>query len=339
MTTWSIRRSFDVARHTPVVAAALIVVAVIFAVAYGGYPIARQLVSGLLLGSIYMTVAVAFTLTIGVLNFLNFTIPTLFMLTGMVAWALMADGYVKFAGGWAWLAALAGGVAVAVIASLLVERFTFRYLKMKHGDATEHATPLVSSLGFLLIFQHLVLIAMGSEAQRFPVPFKADIHIGGMILGIPQIASFLLAVAVVAALSFIMKSTAIGRALRTIAENPDTASLLGVEVDRVVPVVFILTGLLAGVAGALFTVNYGNVSAFMGSNVGDKAIAAMVLGGIGSIWGAIAGGIVIGLVETFAIYLLGGDSVQMVVWGLLLAFIIIRPRGLFGIAAVGKGKM
>jgi branched-chain amino acid transport system permease protein len=339
MTTSSIRHSFDVARHAPAVAAALIVVGVGFSIAYGGYPVARQVVSGVLLGSIYMIVAVAFTLTIGVLNFLNFTIPTLFMLTGMVAWALMADGYVKFAGGWAWLAALAGGVAVAVIASLLVERFTFRYLKIKHGDATEHATPLVSSLGFLLIFQHLVLIALGSEAQRFPVPFKADIHIAGMILGIPQIASFALAVAVVAVLSFIIKNTAIGRALRTIAENPDTASLLGVEVDRVVPVVFILTGLLAGVAGALFTVNYGNVSAFMGSNVGDKAIAAMVLGGIGSIWGAIAGGIVIGLVETFAIYLLGGDSVQMVVWGLLLVFIIIRPRGLFGTASAGKGKM
>ncbi len=118
-------------------------------------------------------------LTIGVLNFLNFTIPTLFMLTGMVAWGLMANGYVKFAGGWAWLAALAAGVAAAVAASLLVERFTFRYLKMKHGDAIEHAIPLVSSLGFLLIFEHLVLIALGSESERFAIPFKADMHLAG----------------------------------------------------------------------------------------------------------------------------------------------------------------
>jgi branched-chain amino acid transport system permease protein len=312
---------------------------VVLASVYGAYPVARQAVSGLLLGSIYMIVAVSFTLTIGILNFLNFTIPTLFMLTGMVAWALIADGYVKFAGGWAWLVALCGGVIVAVAASLLVERFTFRYLKMRHSDATEHAIPLVSSLGFLLIFQHLVLIAMGSEAQRFSVPFKSDIHVAGLILGIPQIVSFVLAVSVVAALSFIVKNTAIGRALRTIAESPDTASLLGVEIGRVVPVVFILSGLLAGIAGALFTVNYGNVSAFMGSNVGDKAIAAMVVGGIGSIWGAIAGGLVIGLVETFVIYLLGGDSVQMAVWGLLLVFIVVRPRGLFGTASVGKGKL
>lgn len=325
--------------QSPAFTAAIIAVAVVAGIALGGQVIARQVASGLLLGSIYMTVAVAFTLTIGVLNFLNFTIPTLFMLTGMVAWGLMSNGYVKFAGGWAWLAALAGGVAVAVVASLIVERFTFRYLKMKHGDATEHAIPLVSSLGFLLIFEHLVLIFLGSESQRFVVPFKADAHIGGLVIGGAQLVSCGLAVAVVAALSYVLRHTRTGRALRTIAENPDTATLLGVEVNKVVPVVFILTGLLAGVAGALFTVNYGSVSPFMGDNVGTKAIAAMVLGGVGSIWGAIAGGLIIGLIETLSIYFLGGNSVQMVVWGLLLAIIIVRPRGLFGTATAGKGKM
>jgi branched-chain amino acid transport system permease protein len=323
----------------PAIAAALIVVLVILAIALGGQVIARQVVSGLMLGAIYMTVAVAFTLTIGVLNFLNFTIPTLFMLTGMVAWGLVSRGYLGFAGGWAWLAGLTAGVAVAVAASLLVERFTFRYMKMKHGDATEHAIPLVSSLGFLLIFENLVLLSMGSDSQRFAVPFKADIHLAGLAIGVPQLVSFGLAVVVVAGLSFILKSTKIGRALRTIAENPDTASLLGVDVGRVVPVVFILTGLLAGVAGALFSVNYGTVSPYMGDNVGTKAVAAMVLGGIGSIWGAIIGGLVVGLAETLSIQFLGGDSVQMTVWGLVLVIIVLRPKGLFGGAPIGKGKM
>jgi branched-chain amino acid transport system permease protein len=325
--------------RSPAVAAAMLALLVVAVIGLGGFTIARQVVSGLLLGSIYMTVAVAFTLTIGVLNFLNFTIPTLFMLTGMVAWGLMARGYVTFAGGWAWLVALAVGVTAAVFASLIVERFTFRYLKVKHGDATEHAIPLVSSLGFLIIFEHLVVIALGSESQRFAVPFKADVHVAGLILGVPQLASGALSIAVVAALGFTLRRTKIGRALRTIAENPDTASLLGVEVDKVVPVVFILTGLLAGLAGALFTVNYGDVSPYMGDNVGTKAIAAMVLGGIGSIWGAIVGGLAVGLAETLSIYFFGGDSVQMVVWGLLLAIIIIRPQGLFGTAVSGKGKM
>ena len=204
MSAWALQPSNSRLR-AGCLALVLVATLTVLAGVYGPYPIARQTVSGLLLGSIYMIVAVAFTLTIGILNFLNFTIPTLFMLTGMVAWALIAGGYVTFAGGWAWLAALGGGVAVAVAASLLVEKFTFRYLKMRHGDATEHAIPLVSSLGFLLIFQHLVLITMGSEAERFPVPFKSDIHVAGLILGIPQLVSFLLAVLVVAALSFIVK--------------------------------------------------------------------------------------------------------------------------------------
>jgi branched-chain amino acid transport system permease protein len=334
----------SLARYRPTIQASavigvLIAALLIAAVTFGAQTMARLIVSGLMLGSIYMTVAVAFTLTIGVLNFLNFTIPTLVMLTGMVAWGLVAKGYVKFADGWAWLAALAVGVATAVVASLLVERFTFRYLKMKYGDATEHAIPLVSSLGFLLIFENLVLIFLGSESQRFAVPFNADIHIGGLVVGVPQIVSCALAIAIVATLSFILKNTCTGRALRTIGESPDTASLLGVEVDKVVPVVFILTGLLAGVAGALFTVNYGDVSPFMGDNVGTKAIAAMVLGGVGSIWGSIAGGFIIGVIETLSIYVFGGDSVQMVVWGLLLLIIIVRPQGLFATVSFAKAKM
>lgn len=323
----------------PAAIAAGFALAVALGIALGGKVIAQQIVSGLMLGAIYMTVAMAFTLTIGVLNFLNFTIPTLFMLTGMVAWGLVSQGWLAFAGGWAWLLALLIGVGAAVAASLIVERFTFRYLRTRHGDATEHAIPLVSSLGFLLIFEHLVLISMGSESQRFAVPFKADIHAFGLVLGGAQLASMVLAIVIVAALTYILKHTRMGRALRTIAENPDTASLLGVEVTRIVPVVFILTGLLAGVAGALFTINYSDVSPFMGDHVGTKAIAAMVLGGLGSIWGAIAGGILVGLTETLSIHFLGGDSVQMTVWGLLLAVIILRPQGLFGTAAIGKGKM
>lgn len=328
-----------IVRFTPALSVAVLVILLAIAVATGGQVIARQIVSGLLLGAIYMTVAVAFTLTIGVLNFLNFTIPTLFMLAGMTAWGLMSRGYLTFSGSASWLVGLVIGVAVAVVASLIVERFTFRYLKMKHGDATEHAIPLVSSLGFLIVFENIVLILFGSDSQRFHVPFNADIRIAGIVIGIPQLVSCALAVAAVAALSYILKSTRIGRALRTIAENPDTASLLGVDVTRVVPVVFILSGLLAGVAGALFTVNYSEISPYMGDNVGTKAIAGMVLGGIGSIWGAIAGGLLVGLAETLSIHYFGGDSVQMVVWGLVLVIIILRPRGLFGSATIGKGKM
>jgi branched-chain amino acid transport system permease protein len=131
----------------------------------------------------------------------------------------------------------------------------------------------------------------------------------------------------------------VGRALRSIAESPDTATLLGVDVARIVPIVFLLSGLLCGVAGALFVVNYSDVSPFMGDDVGTKAIAAMVFGGVGSIWGAIAGGLLVGLLETLGIHFFGGDAAQLAVWGVLLVVLVVRPQGLFGGSRIGKGKL
>ena len=294
--------------------------------------ILQQLISGLMIGGIYVMVAVAFTLTIGMLNFLNFTIPALFMLAGMVAWGLTTVGI-------HWVVALLGGVATATVASLIVERFTYRYMRVRYGDATEHALPLVSSLGFLIVFEHLVLIVLGSEIQRFPNPFdSADIHIGNLIIGIPQLASLILALLIVWGLSTMLKKSRIGRALRSIAENPDAATLMGVNVNYIVPVVFIITGLMAGIAGMLFTLNYAAVNAYMGDEVAAKAIAGMVIGGLGNIWGAIAGGLIIGVTEVLAIHFFGADIVKIPIWGLLLILLVIRPSGLFGHTAIGKGK-
>ena len=302
--------------------------------------ILQQITTGFMLGSIYVTVAVAFTLTIGILNFLNFTIPAIFMITGMVAWAAAEHGFpFPIEGGYSWPLAMCLGVLAAIIASLIVERFTFRYLRIRHGDATEHAIPLVSSLGFLIIFENLILIAFGSEAQTFPEKFKSDIYIGEIIIGLPQLASLIISLIIVAILTWVLKTTNVGRSLRAIAENPDTASLLGIEVQKIVPLVFLFSGLLCGIAGVLFVVNYTEVGPFMGDQVGTKAIAAMVLGGLGSIWGAIAGGLFVGLLEALSIHFFGADTVDIAVWGVLLIFIIIKPRGLFGGSKVGKGKL
>ncbi len=285
-----------------------------------------------MLGGIYALVAVAFTLTIGVLNFLNFTIPTIFMLAGMSAWAATRAGI-------DWIGALAIGLCVAVLASLLVERFTYRYLKTRYGDATEHALPLVSSLGFLIVFENLVLIAWGSDPRSFPTGLtNADLRMGELIIGIPHMVSLLLAIGLVWGLTRLLKATRLGRALRSIAENPDAATLMGVDVLRIVPMVFIISGVLTGLAGLLFTVNYATVTPFMGEHVGTKAIAAMVIGGLGNVWGAIAGGLLVGLAEVLSIHFFGADTVKITVWGFLLAVLLIRPTGLFGQVTIGNGK-
>ncbi|MGA0939627.1 MAG: branched-chain amino acid ABC transporter permease [Burkholderiaceae bacterium] len=299
----------------------------------------QQIVNGLMLGGILAFVAVAFTLTIGMLNFLNFTIPALFMIAGMVTWALSSSGNHLFALDWHWLPAAAVGVLVAIAASLLIERFTYRYMKARFGDATEHALPLVSSLGFLIIFEHLAMTLWSSDPQRFELPFKnTSFEISGLLFGVPHVTSLCLAVILVAMLSQILHKTRIGRALRAIAENPTASTLMGVEVQRIVPAVFVIAGVLSAFAGILYAASYGTVTPFMGEAIATDAIAGMVLGGLGNIWGAIAGGLLVGLVKVLAISTFGAEIEKIPVWGLLLLILIVRPSGLFGHNKIAKGK-
>lgn len=363
----------------------------------------QQIVNGLMLGGVYVMVAVAFTLIIGVLNFLNFTVPALFMLAAVLMWAILeghgialdltaiavllvlcmmaadrlrgaglpaparaavAPGLIVAAGlavwlivsykpgtpVFAWLDGAAGpggrwilGIAVALftvaVLSLLIERFTYRYMKAKYGDATEHALPLVSSLGFLIVLEHTVIGTWGSDSLTTEPPFgNASFTFGPVLFSVPQLISLILSLAIVFALSAMLRRTRLGRALRAIAEKPDTAPLMGVEVGRIVPVVYVIAGLLCAIAGILFTVNYTTVDAYIGDTVATVAIAGMVLGGLGNVWGAIVGAMLIGMVEVMSIYAVGATFKKIPIWGLLLLILIVRPTGLFGHTAIGKGK-
>ena len=279
----------------------------------------QQVVNGLMLGSVYALVAVAFTLAIGVLNFLNFSIPGLFMVGGMLTWFCLKNGI-------PWPVAALLAVASGGLLSLLIERFTYRLM-----SASEHFVPLVTSMAFLILLENLVLIAWGSDQQRVTLPFSGvSFHLGSVVISTAQLAGLACAVAAVACLDFLLKRTKIGRGLRTIAEDPQIATLLGVAVERVVPVVFVVGGLFTALSGFLFAINYQQASPFMGEEVALKGIAAMVVGGMGNIWGAILGGLLIGVVETFAIFGFGARAVDICVYGLLLAILFVRPTGLLG---------
>ena len=309
--------------------------------------ILQQLINGLMLGGLYVMVAVAFTLIIGMLNFLNFTIPAQFMFAAMMMWATMT-GHLPFGNDvllsvfgepGLWIAGVIVSLVVTALVSLVIERFTYRYMKAKYGDATEHALPLVSSLGFLIIFEHLVISAWGSDPLQITSPFgDATFTVGPLLFSWPQVISLGLSLGIVILLSWIIKATKLGRALRAIAERPDTATLMGVDVLRIVPIVYVITGLLCAVAGILFTINYTTIDAYIGDTVATVAIAGMVLGGLGNVWGAIVGGLFVGILEVFSIYIVGADFVKVPIWGLLLLILIFRPTGLFGHSAIGKGK-
>lgn len=299
----------------------------------------QQIINGLMLGGILAFVAVAFTLTIGMLNFLNFTIPALFMVAAMVTWAVSVAGPHFLGFGVHWAVAAACGILVVVAASLLIERFTYRYMKAKYGDATEHALPLVSSLGFLIVFEHLVITLWGTDPQRFELPFRdANIRVADLVIGVPHLLSLVLAVVLVWILATMLKTSRIGRALRGIAENPDAATLMGIEVNRIVPIVFVIAGVLSALAGIMYAASYGTVTPYMGDQVAADAIAGMVLGGLGNVWGAIVGGILVGMVKVLAISTFGAEIEKIPVWGLLLLILVLKPTGLFGHTKIGKGK-
>ena len=287
--------------------------------------VGQQIINGLMLGSVYALVAVAFTFTIGILNFLNFSIPGVFMVTGMATWAMLKAG-VPFP------LVVVLGLGIGAALSYVVERFIFR--TSSHAN---HYVPLVGSMAFLILFENLVLIRWGSDLQRLELPFAdVSVRIGGLVIGIPQVIGLIVAVAAVMGLTAIMQRTRMGRGLRTIAEDAETAKLLGVRVGQVVPMVFIIGGVFTALAGLLFAVNYQQVSPFMGEEAALKGISAMVIGGMGNIWGAIVGGLVIGVVETAAITWFGARAVDIGVYGLLLLILFFRPTGLFGTRAHGR---
>jgi branched-chain amino acid transport system permease protein len=281
-----------------------------------------------MLGSIYAMVAVALTLSIGVLKFLNFSIPGLFMIGGMATWALVRAGM-------PWPLAVGAALLIGAAASLVVERFTWRWMRM-----AEHFVPLVSSMAFLLLFEHLAVVYWGSELRTVPALFgNADLRIAGLVISLPQLTGLVSSIALTWGLTLLLARTRVGRGLRTIAEDSDTALLLGVDINRIVPVVFVVSGLFAALAGVIFALNYRQVQPFMGELVGLKGISAMIVGGMGNIWGSIAGGLIIGLVEVISVGYLGADFVDIAVYGLLLFILFVRPTGLFSGAFAGQARV
>ena len=281
--------------------------------------IEQQLINGLMLGSIYALACVAFALTIQMLNFLNFSIPGLFMLGGLISYALLRAGV-----HWS-IAFLATMVAIAVV-SLVIERFTYRWMRL-----SSPYSPLVSSIGFLILLENASVIGFGSEAMPFPSPLKStDLHVAGLFISVPQLLGLAIALFAVTTMFLMLRWTKLGRSIRSIAENPRTAESLGVDVNKTVAWIYVITGVIAAAGGILFALNYLQVSWNMGQEVAAKALAAMVLGGMGSVWGAVVGGFIIGLIEVLSIAYISSDAVNAVVYGTLLALLLWWPSGLLG---------
>lgn len=283
----------------------------------------QQLLNGLSIGAIYALFAIGFTLVFGVLDRLNLAHPSVFAVSAFVGIEL-----VEVAGLSIWLA-LPIVAAVGGVLGVIIERVAFRPLKNR-PDA--HFAGLISSIALAGMFIALLQWRYGPNTRRFPAdsfPTTTYSVFGAQVTGL-QVAIMIISILLMVALTVLVARSRLGRGMRAIAENPTAAKVLGINVDRVTVTTFAISSALGAVAGSLFAMNVNSAQLGMGSAIELKGLAVIIVGGMGSLPGALIGGLLLGLAEVFAVQYVGSSWRDLVAFGLLFLILLVRPQGLFG---------
>lgn len=285
----------------------------------------QQLINGLALGAIYALIALGYTMVYGVLRFINFAHSDVFMVGAFAGYYLAR--FVPEASIGGGLLALLGAMAICALLGVVIEKLAYRPLR---GRST--LTVLITAIGVSLFLQNAGQRVFGANPKSFPALFPLHYYQlgGGLVLSSAQITVFVVTLALLFALRHIVMSTRIGTAMRALSFNPTAASLVGINNDLVISFTFALGSALAAAGGILYASNYPSIDPLMGTLPGLKAFVAAVLGGIGNIPGAAAGGVVLGLVETLVVALGGSTYRDAVAFGVLILILLFRPTGLLG---------
>jgi len=293
-----------------------------------------RLVGGLSTGGVYALIAIGYTLVYGVLQLINFAHSEVFMsgvLAGaVVIGALAPDGATSQAQGAMFLvAALIPAMLASGTLAVVVERVAYRPLRRRGAPRLAY---LISAIGMSLFLSYAVQVWRGVNPEAYPTTLRAQavLQIGGVRVFNKDLIIIVAAIAMVVALEAFIRRTRTGRALRATAQDPEAAALMGVNIDRIITVTFFIGGLLAGAAGLLFGMAFGRTQWNIGFLPGIKAFTAAVLGGIGSIRGALAGGLFLGLMENVSAGCFGTQWRDVVAFVLLVVVLMVRPTGIFG---------
>ncbi len=284
----------------------------------------QQLVNGFFVGSMYAVFALGYTLVFGVLDILNLAHAAVFMVASFVALTLVE------AAGLSVLAALPIAMVAAGLLGLVLERIAFRPLRAR---ADSNIAGLISSLAMATILGAVAHELWGPNVTRFPfgtLP-NATERLGGIVSRM-QLTVVAVALVLVLALTWLVQRTRLGRELRAVAESPRAAQVVGVNVDRAIAASFFLSSALGGAAGVLYGLAY-DVHVDMGRSVELKGLAVIIVGGMGSMPGAVIAGIALGVIETLVVAQLGGSFRDVVSFAGLFLILVLRPRGLLGTAA------
>jgi len=293
----------------------------------------QELVNGVTQGSLYALIALGYSMVYGVLKLLNFAHGDLYMVGAFIGYFV-----IQWFGGSTALSIpvpllilimflLAGGGVGGL--GVAIERFAYRPLR----DAPRIA-PLITALGVSFLLENTMLLLFGASYRDYNtsafISYGGGIHIGSLSIDTVQILVIVVSVVLMAGLTLLVSRTKLGRQMRAVSEDREAAEMLGIDVDYVITATFFIGSALAGIAGVMDGLAYNNIYTLMGFIAGLKAFTAAVVGGIGSIPGAMLGGLLIGIAESMVTGYISSTYTNLIVFGILIVMMLVRPTGLLG---------
>jgi len=294
----------------------------------------QQVINGLALGMMYALLALGFTMVYGIIELINFAHFSVFMsgtFIGLVVLDLMGfGGSSKALTGFPLIGALVLLFAVTMTATgllgVLIERVCLRPVRGVSGTA-----PMITTIGVAFILVNIALLTWGPQAKRFPQLLPNwRWEIGQADVTFKQFLLCATGLLLMLALNYVVKRTALGKAMRATAQDMDAAKMMGVDVDRIIMLTFFLGSALAGAGSLFFGLYYGFTGYYIGYTTGLRAFTSAVLGGIGNIPGAVVGGLLIGLIQSLGGQLLEVKWTDVIIFSILITVMVFRPTGLFG---------
>ena len=280
----------------------------------------QQLVNWINLGAMYALLAIGYTMVYGIVKLINFAHGEIFMTGAFFTWWFTTALSIPFP-----VASLMG-IMLATLLGVGIERVAYRPLR----DAPRFAV-VISVLGMSIFLQNMARIVWGAESQVFEIDFGIPpILIGSVVIPFKKIFILVISLILMVALSVFVKKTYLGKAMRATAADREAAEMMGISSNAVIVLTFVVGSSLGAVAGILYAINYNSIDPYMGFNAGMKAFAAAVLGGIGNIYGAMLGGMLLGIFEGAGAAYVSSMYRDAIAFAILILALIFRPEGLLG---------
>ena len=280
----------------------------------------QTLISSLSLGSIYALIALGYTMVYGIAKMLNFAHGDIIMVGAYaVITAVFTMGLPPFI-------AILISIALCALLGIVIEFLAYRPLRQAQPLAV-----LITAIGVSYLLQNLALLIYGSEQKAFPtIVALPTVHIGGVYIDGITLATLVVTAVIMVALSLFINKTRMGKAMRAVSEDKEAAELMGISVNRTITVTFAIGSALAGVAAIFYGAAYTYIRPTTGAMPGIKAFTAAVFGGIGSIPGAMLGGILLGVIEQLSKTYISTLWADAIVFGVLVVVLVVKPTGLLG---------